>query len=196
MLRPSEGYDISVYTELVGGPFGGDESFLKAGERIDVYLPLYRDTLDRAHVLHLQQRFDIGAGIDDTNDLFLTERFYMGGSTLRGFDQRRAGPTQFGEPTGGEVRLLMRAEYNFPLVSTRRSGALRQSEILRGVVFTDFGMLGFRYDDLEEPRLSAGLGVRIQVPLLNVPIALDLGWPILSEDTDRQRQFFFSLARF
>jgi len=31
--------------------------------------------------------------------------------------------------------------------------------------------------------------------MLGIPISLDLGWPILSEDTDRRRQLWFSLAR-
>lgn len=195
-LEPTEGYRFRAYGEIVGGPFGANEDFWKTGFGHTQYFPIYRDYLERAHVLRWKASFDYGTGFGDSDDLFLTERFYMGGNTLRGFDQRRAGPSQFGEPVGGEARVLSNLEYQFPLVSTRQQGQIRQTEILRGVLFSDFGMLGLSIDDLGPPRLSVGVGVRILVPLLNVPIALDLGWPILDEDTDEQRQFFFTLSRF
>jgi outer membrane protein insertion porin family len=195
-LEPTDGYRFRAYGEVVGGPFGADEDFWKAGFGHTHYFPVYRDELDRAHVLRWKASFDYGKAFGDSEVLFLTERFYMGGNNLRGFDQRRAGPSQFGQPVGGEARLLTNLEYQFPLVSTRQQGQIRQTEVLRGVVFTDFGMLGLSIDELGPPRLSAGVGVRILVPVLNVPIALDLGWPILDETTDRQRQFFFTLSRF
>ena len=133
--------------------------------------------------------------IRDAEFLFVTERFYMGGHNLRGFEQRGAGPTQFGNPVGGEVRVLSSLQYEFPIFSTRRQGQLRESEVLRGVIFSDFGMLGVTTDHLGAPRLSAGFGIRLNIPMLNVPIALDLGWPILREGTDETRQVLFSLSR-
>src|SRR5690606_28318010 len=120
----------------------------------------------------------------------------MGVNNLRGFDQRRAGPSQFDNPIGGEARVLSSLEYKFPLVSTRREGQLRQTEVLQGVFFSYFGMLGLSLDDLGPPRVSVGLGLRVNIPVLNVPIALDVGWPIVRERTDHQRQFFFTVSRF
>ena len=43
--------------------------------------------------------------------------------------------------------------------------------------------------------MSYGFGLRIDVPVIGIPIALDLGWPIFWEETDRRRQFFFSLSK-
>ncbi len=121
----------------------------------------------------------------------------MGGINLRGFEPRRAGPMQFGNPTGGEARYTASLEYEFPLMSTRLPGAIVDMEILRGVVFTDFGLLGLEIDDptFREPRLSVGFGVRIDLPVLGIPIALDLGWPLLYEETDGRQVVFFSLRR-
>jgi outer membrane protein insertion porin family len=121
----------------------------------------------------------------------------MGGMNLRGFEQRGAGPKQFGTPVGGEAMFLAGVEYNFPIVSTRTERALRETEILRGVVFADYGHLGLQIDDptFRDPRLSVGFGVRIFVPVLQVPIALDLAWPLLYEETDERRQLFFTLSR-
>lgn len=197
-LRPTEGHDVDFSAEVVGGPFGADASFWKVGAGYRYYYPLYRDSFDRAHVLYVRQRFDFGQGFDESKDLFLTERFYMGGSNLRGFDQRSAGPTQFGRPLGGEARFLTTVEYQFPIVSTRMESRFRETELLRGVVFADFGMLGTRIDDatFTEPRLSLGVGVRLLVPVLGLPIALDLGFPVVFEQTDERRPLFFSLGRF
>ena len=195
-LEPTSGFRTRIYGELVGGPFGADEDFWKAGVSQTLYIPVYRDSRDRTHVLRWRSGFDYGHGFGRSDDLFLTERFYMGGNNLRGFDQRRAGPTQFDNPVGGEARLLSSFEYKVPLVSTRRVGEIRQTDVLQGVFFTDFGMLGLSIDDLGPPRLSVGLGLRINIPVLNVPIALDVGWPIVRERTDHQRQFYFTVSRF
>jgi outer membrane protein assembly factor BamA len=127
----------------------------------------------------------------------LTERFYMGGPDLRGFDFRRAGPTQFNRPLGGEAKWTATAELYFPLVATRLEGEVRDRELLRGVVFTDLGLLGL--DDGDETfrqlRASSGIGIRIEIPFLEVPIALDLGWPWIYEETDDRRQLYFSISR-
>ncbi len=73
---------------------------------------------------------------------------------------------------------------------------LRSLELLRGVVFLDYGMLGLGIQDetFRQFRLSYGIGLRIDVPVLDIPIALDLGWPILREETDHERAFLFSIS--
>lgn len=196
-LRPTKGFQAELYGEVAGGFLGAEEDFWKAGVSGDLYIPLYRDSRERAHVLHILQSFDYGHAYGDSNDLFLTDRFYMGGSNLRGFAQRRAGPSQFGRPVPGEVRYLGSLEYFYPLWSVAQEGRTRELELLRGVVFTDWGLLGLQIDDptFREPRVSVGFGLRIFVPGFNVPIALDLGWPLVYEETDDRRQFYFSVFR-
>jgi outer membrane protein assembly factor BamA len=129
--------------------------------------------------------------------VFLTERFYMGGQNLRGFDFRRAGPKQFSRPIGGEATYTATAEVFFPLIATRMEGEVRDRELLRWGLFTDIGFLGTDISDptFREMRASSGIGVRIEIPFLEVPIALDLGWPWLYEETDDRRQLFFSISR-
>ena len=129
--------------------------------------------------------------------MFLTDRFYMGWRNLRGFDYRDAGPSQFGRPVGGEAMYTATAEVTFPLVATRLENELRDRELLRFAVFTDFGLLGLGLDHptFGEPRLSSGVGLRIEVPYFELPIALDVAWPWLYEESDDRRQFFFSIHR-
>jgi outer membrane protein insertion porin family len=195
-LLPTNGYDLRLTAEVAGGLLGAEEDFYKISLSADLYHTLHRDSLDRPHVLAVRQSFDYGHAYGRSDDLFVSERLYMGGSNLRGFDQWGAGPTQFGRPLGGEVRYLSRLEYQFPMVSTRLESSIREVELLRGVVFSDAGLLGTSISDpsFGELRLSVGLGVRIHVPVLGVPIALDFGYPLLYESTDDRRVFFFSLS--
>jgi outer membrane protein insertion porin family len=191
---PTSGYDLRAYIQYAG--LGGDAEFYKTGVSAEYHLPLWVDERDRSHVLYSRWSFDYGEGIGSSRDLFITERFFIGGSTLRGFQQRQAGPFQFGRPTGGEARLLGRMEYRFPLFATRPDNAVRDLELLRGAFFADYGQLGLSLQDstFDEPRLSVGFGLRFLVPSLNIPIALDFGWPLLSEDSDNERVFQFTLT--
>ncbi len=197
-LHPREGYLFTTYGELVGGPIGGGQDFYKFGAAAEFYQSIRTDSLDRKHVFYTRLRLDHAEAFGSSPFVYPSERLYMGGSDLRGFDQRHAGPSQFGQPVGGESRLLSTMEYQFPLVSTQMQGTTRHTEIIRGVIFADYGMLGLDFDDslYREPRLTVGFGIRIQVPVLQVPIQLDLGWPIFAQETDREEQLFFSFRRF
>ncbi len=196
LVQPTSGFRVRAFTTYAPEWLAGDATFWKAGFTSNLYLALLRDSRDRAHVLEFKNAVHVGRAIGADDSLFLTERFFMGGQgTLRGFDFRRAGPTQFDRPTGGETRYLGTLEYSFPLFSSRLQGGLRETELIRGVGFLDAGMLGDRFQDrfFRQLRLSAGVGLRIRIPGLgNLPIALDFAWPLRRQDTDRLRAFSFS----
>ncbi len=196
-LRPTDGYHFEVYTEVMGGPFGAEKDIVKSGLLADVYWPFHRDSLQRPHVLRSRTQFDFGDGYGRDDELYLGERFFLGGSNLRGFDQRRVGPTQFGRPIGGAVRAIQTLEYQFPMVSTRLENQFRETELVRGLLFVEGGSLGLDFGDrgLQDLRVSAGFGFRIHVPVLGLPIALDFAWPLSYEETDSRRVFYFSLSR-
>jgi outer membrane protein insertion porin family len=196
-LRMTSGVEIGFGVEMVGGLLGGDESLSKFTHTANWYVPVRENEMGHRTVLHLEQFLGFAQSFGGSDDVFLTERFYMGGPDLRGFDFRRAGPTQFNRPLGGEAKWTATAELFFPLVATRLEGEVRDRELLRGVVFTDLGLLGL--DDGDETfrqlRASSGIGIRIEIPFLEVPIALDLGWPWIYEETDDRRQLYFSISR-
>jgi outer membrane protein assembly factor BamA len=62
----------------------------------------------------------------------------------------------------------------------------------------DTGQLGMGIDDssFSDLRVSVGFGVRIIVPYFTFPIALDLGFPVMSEETDDRKVFYFTLGKF
>ncbi len=197
VLRPTSGFELSLAGDVIGGPLGGEESLTKLTHSANVYVPVAENEVGHRTVLHLEQFFGIANEFGGSDDVFLTQRFYMGGANLRGFDYRRAGPKQFGRPLGGEAVWTATAELHFPLVSIRPEGDLRDRELLRWLVFTDFGLLGLDVTDptFRELRAASGIGLRIEIPLLEIPIALDLGWPWLYEESDDRRQLYFSISR-
>jgi outer membrane protein assembly factor BamA len=122
----------------------------------------------------------------------------MGGqNSLRGFDYRMTGPSQFGNPTGGEARWLGTLEAQFPIFSVRPEDSYQEVEIIRGALFVDAGTLGLGFSDptFGELRLAAGVGLRIRVPGLGfLPLALDFAHPLMFEETDDRRFFHFRLG--
>lgn len=197
LRAPTDGFEVSASVESVGGPLGGDVDIVKFEHTLHWYLPVRENEMGHRTVLHLEHRFGLARAYEAADDVFVTERFYMGGANLRGFDYRRAGPSQFGRPYGGEAIYTATAELFFPLVATRLDGEVRDRELLRGLVFTDIGLLGLAPDDptFRELRGSWGVGIRIEVPMLELPIAIDIGWPWAYEETDDRQQLFFSISR-
>ncbi len=189
-FRPTNGIDTQIYGELAPDWLNGQALFWRAGISGKVYVPLYEDGRGRRHVLSVSSRLDGGDGIGGHPNLLVTERFFLGGQrTLRGFERRGAGPMQFGNATGGELRVIGSLEYGFPIVSTRYEQRFEDTEVVRGVLFLDGGMLGNSFGDplFRQPRASAGFGFRFLIPGLNVPIALDFAWPLIREATDNTR---------
>jgi len=197
VFRPTSGFDAGITADLIGGPLGGETSLTKFTHSANLYVPLAENAHGHRTVLHVEHFLGFANAFDDSADVFVTERFYMGGANLRGFDFRRAGPKQFGRPLGGEAVWTQTTEIFFPLVPTRLDGDLRDRELVRGVIFNDFGLLGLSADDptFGELRGSWGIGLRIEIPVLEIPIALDLGWPYRYEDSDDRRQLYFSITR-
>ena len=195
-IRPTSGVELGLSVDYVGGLFGGEESLTKYTHTAHVYTPLAENEMGHRTVLHLEHLFGVAQEFGGSDDVFVTQRFYMGGASLRGFDFRRAGPKQYGRPLGGEAIYTATAEITFPLIATRMEGDVRDRELLRWVAFTDLGLLGLDLQDetFRQPRLSVGLGVRIQIPYLELPISLDLGWPVFYEESDDRRQLYFSIS--
>ena len=87
----------------------------------------------------------------------------------------------------GDFLLLNSIEYQVPLVA---------SDKLYAVGFIDSGTVE-RTIEIKDYRVTAGLGLRIVVPMLGpVPIALDFGVPIVKGPDDRKQLFSFWLGFF
>jgi len=118
------------------------------------------------------------------DDTPIFERLYAGGyQTFRGFQFRGVSPVEMGTSIGGQWLALGSVEYMFPLLA---------NEMVRGVVFSDFGTVenDVAFNDF---RASIGTGVRVTIPMLGpAPLALDFAFPVARESFDEERIFSFS----
>ncbi len=187
-LFPTRGSRTVVSVERVG-TFGGDYDFTRAKLNYNKFWTMSTDVLDRRSVL----RFSFEAGqIFEENESPIFERFYAGGhSSFRGFRNRGVGPrgirantlTASTDAVGGDFQLLTGLQYEVPLMD----------RILRGVIFTDQGLLT-NESGLEPWRVSVGVGIRLAIPMLSqAPFALDLSIPLEAEDADQEQVLSFSL---
>jgi outer membrane protein insertion porin family len=89
-------------------------------------------------------------------------------------------------PIGGDFMTLVNAEFSFPLFL----------HYLRGVAFVDSGIVTRRIKSAtwDDYRVSAGFGFRITIPVFPAPVALDFGWPLRKEQTDKRQVFSFSVG--
>lgn len=178
---PSTGNRLKISYEQAG-VFGGDWVFGKAMGEYDHYFTLYRDTFDRKHILHL------GANMGQIfGDAPVFERFYAGGiGSIRGFEFRGISPRQGinDDAVGGDFLAMTTTEYSFPVMG----------EILRGVTFLDMGTVEDNFG-IETWRASIGVGARIYIKAFGpIPIALDLAFPVSSDDDDDEQVFSFSFG--
>ena len=185
VLRPTSGYTIYQATDLAG--LGGDREYLRNTGGFSYFYPVDTDWT-------LNLRADAGAIVGlGGQDIRLTDRFVLGGSSVRGFKQAGIGPRD--RPTsdalGGNIYWTATGEMEFPIGLPRELGVL-------GRTFTDWGSL-FEIDessprlaDDASPRASAGIGLSYYSPL--GPMQFDWARAFLKEDYDKTELFRFSVG--
>jgi outer membrane protein insertion porin family len=180
-ILPSRGMILDGAYEFAGA-LGGEYDFHKFTVGFNYFQTLNEDLLDRKTILSYRADAGYIAG-----DAPFFERFYAGGlGSVRGFKFRgispRSGPEE--DPVGGSFSLTGSVELNFPVAG----------EMLRGVVFADAGTVeeGFGLGTI---RSSVGVGVRLTLPIFGqLPLALDVGFPITKDEQDDTRYISFSLG--
>ncbi|MEE8203484.1 MAG: BamA/TamA family outer membrane protein, partial [Alphaproteobacteria bacterium] len=126
-------------------------------------------------------------------DVRINNRFFIGGSDLRGFDTAGIGPrdNDTRDALGGNLFGTGSLELSFPL------GFPKEFNV-RGRLFADIGTLteiddeGPEILDEASPRASVGLGLTYISPF--GPILIDFGVPILKEDFDETESVRFTFG--
>ena len=116
------------------------------------------------------------------------EHYFAGGyQTIRGFRYRGASPVLGGVQVGGHMRFLGSVQYMFPFTA---------DDMLKGVVFTDFGTVEEDFSmSSDDFRVVVGAGLRIAIPFMSqAPFALDFGFPVNKADTDVRQTFSFFMG--
>jgi outer membrane protein insertion porin family len=179
-LSPTKGVVAETTLEVAGGPFGGDNKFVKPIARYGRYFPFRWDTVFFVRGTAGYVWPYGGASVP------VYQNFFVGGiNTVRGFKYGQAGPKDdTGEIVGGQGELFFNFEWIFPIY--KAAG-------LRGVVFFDYGH-GFNGSDwLADMKTAAGFGIRWLSPM--GPIRLELGFNLNPKEGEKRNVFDFMMGR-
>jgi outer membrane protein insertion porin family len=183
-ISPTDGYFARLQNDLAG--LGGDARFLRSTVGAGYYLPLTESIIGSV-------RGEVGYIFGIADDVRISDRYFLGGDSMRGFASRGVGPRDVAtdDSLGGNFLYSGTIEVTFPL-------GLPEELPIRGRVFSDFGAVtgldddGPTIEDTASPRLSVGTGLTWRSPL--GPIAIDFAIPILIEDFDEEERFRFSFG--
>ena len=184
LTLPRSGHRIDAALTLAGGFLGGDVDTVTLSVQGQKHWNFRWDTI-----------FSISgevASVDATSgDVPIFERMFLGGGrTLRGFEFRDVGPRDevTEEVLGGKSLAYMTFEMTVPVPGV---------DTVRAAVFYDVGFVNESSWDIGPDDLygDVGVGLRLQLPISPLPLALDYAFPIQSPDdrADNGGQFNFSL---
>jgi outer membrane protein insertion porin family len=171
---PTAGYFLKVSQDVAG--LGGDAKFLRHEGQASYFYsfrPLWTLEISGAagHMF----------GLDD-DKVRINDRFFVGGRTMRGFENAGMGPRDIttDDALGGNIYYTGTMELRFPLGLPEELGIL-------GAVFTDVGSL-WDVDDngsevVDSDTLRASVGIR-----------LDFAQAVQKEDFDQTEVFRFSFG--
>jgi outer membrane protein insertion porin family len=181
-LAPTEGHYFHASYEQVFGDFDFGRGELDYSQ---YYMLRERPDGSGRHVIALSTQLGF-QGADSP----IFEHYFAGGyNTLRGFAFRGASPIDSTVRIGGRFKFINSVEYFFPLTA---------DDMVKGVVFCDFGTVEQTIAFHDTFRVAPGLGLRINVPALGpAPLALDFAFPVSSQASDQKQSFsfFFGVSR-
>lgn len=186
LLQTTEGLFWWLDNEMAG--VGGDAKFFSGKTGLSYFYPV----ADR-WVLNLIGETGGITGWGD-EDVKINDRYFLGGSTLRGFASGGIGPRDLdtNDALGGNLFYRGSVEMTFPL-------GLPEDMGIKGHGFTDFGSL-WDLDSRPSPsvvddsaiRAAAGVGVSWRSPL--GPIRVDVATPYMQKDYDKTEVFRFNFG--
>jgi outer membrane protein insertion porin family len=184
-LEPTEGIIARLENEVAG--LGGDARYLRSRAGATVYYPV----VDKWILSVLGEGgYIFGFGGED---LRINERFFIGGNTLRGFEESGIGPRDAAtdDALGGNYFARGSVELEFP-------SGLPEDLGVRLRAFSDFGVLskvddtGPGIDQQDSIRVTAGIGISWRSPF--GPVRMDFATPVMKEDFDKEEFFRFSFG--
>lgn len=191
---PTYGTAHSLSTELSGGPFGGDQHFLKTIFSSEWFIPL-----PFGLVFYVENKYGVINELKGTGTLLYGEYFYMGGSGLgfaeglRGYDDGQIGPlTSSGSPRGGLSMAKSTIELRFPIAP---------NPTIFGLLFAEGGNVWREVSETNpyDLKKSIGAGIRLFMPLVGI-IGIDFGYGFDYLDSQYNRtgdwQVHFQFGRF
>ncbi len=198
---PTRGQKVDLETELVGGGLGGDADAWKASVSGEWLIPVWENEEQQRQVFSTRGAVAVAGAFWDSPNVPFFERYFAGGPggllQMRGFAWRGVGPHDRDFSQGGTHGWVLNHEYVFPLVDYYDARLRENTPFLRGLVFVDHGMLAGGWEELFEDRwrLSAGVGIRLRIPIaiLALPLELYYGIPLQRTRYDERESFQINL---
>lgn len=190
---PTTGWELTYRYEYTGGLLlGGTLDFWSMRASGNLYLPIAQVDNIRTLVLAFNASAYWQDVHSDTERIPFGQRFLLGGNsisgrgTLRGFEFAGVGPSRNNIATGGNFMVTGFAELRFPIFPGN----------LWLVAFVDAGELSPTLNtfDPEGWTVSGGFGLRLLLPILPVPFALDFGFPIINQPGNREEVISINLG--
>jgi outer membrane protein insertion porin family len=186
-VDPTDGYYLRLGNEYAG--LGGDQYFIRNTVGGAEYYPIAEKV-----IATISGNFGIITGLNDT-PVRITERYYLGGDSVRGFANAGIGPrdANTGDALGGLWQYYGSAEVKFPVGLPEEYG-------VAGEVFSDMGAVGNTDPSLgstainqaSSTRIAVGVGMSWKSPM--GPVAVDLGFPVKKEPFDKTQIFHFNFG--
>ena len=181
---PTDGYFVELENSLAG--FGGDSQYLRNQVRSTKFIEI-----TDGWIMNLGGAGGHILGIGD--DIRIIDRFFLGGTFLRGFEQSGVGPRDLitNDAVGGNWFYRGSVGLTFPLGLPNEFG-------IEGRVFSDAGSLGENdssiasITDTGSLRMSVGAGLLWSSPL--GPMNLDFARAIIKESFDQTEVVRFSVG--
>ena len=176
IIKPTGGYFVKLDTDL--GGLGGTVRHLRNTASGAIYY-----SLADQWVLSARSKFGYISGIG--KDVKLSERYFLGGEDVRGFETSGIGPrdTATDDALGGEWMYAGSLGLAFPSGLPNELG-------VGGHLFTDFGASSSLSPtnsttvDSSSMRMGVGVGVSWESPF--GPLGVDFAYPVLTQDFDRK----------
>ncbi len=185
-FNPTSGYKWHIDNTLSG--IGGDAKFYKSVFNVKSYYPInYGD-----YILGFKTGLGIIRAIED--NITSSNRFFLGGKSIRGFNNDGIGPRDTGnnQAIGGNNFYNLSFELKSDKFMPNDTG-------LEWLFFSDVGSIwGTDYEtgvqgyDDKEPRITSGFGLSMSTPV--GPLQMIWGFPVKSKTYDIEENFQFSIG--
>ncbi|MHA1527863.1 MAG: outer membrane protein assembly factor BamA [Alphaproteobacteria bacterium] len=189
-VEPSGGY-LATFDQQIAG-LGGKSRFVKSRGSFKTWYGL----LDDRVIASLE--VEAGALITFGEDSRVTERFFLGGDSFRGFADEGLGPRDLAaaddDALGGNYYGVARFEVSFPVGLPESLGVFGGVFLDAGTLFglDDTSFAGASITDAADFRAAAGLLVFLDTPL--GPLQLSFGFPLVEKSFDETELFRLSLG--
>ena len=193
-LEPTGGYLATLRQDFAG--LGGDSRYVKTTASVKGWQGFFKDQVIASVELRA------GGLVTFGNDSRVTERFFLGGDSFRGFADSGIGPRDFrtDDSVGGNYFGIARFEVSFPLGLPEALGIFGGAFVDAGSLFgldkTTFANTATgavtNIDDSAKMRVSAGGIIFVDTPF--GPLELSLGYPLVDVQGDDNELFRLSVG--